>query len=450
MHACPIGNGVLTARIPREFAAMMEALQLPAPNREALLELNDAEWRSLLDVCDLAHLTLALAQLPSSGFPVWVAERLQRNVADNTLRTKRLQAAYTEAAAALDCAGVPHVALKGFTLVPDYVSGARFRHQSDLDFYVPPPLVETAVAALHAIGYASKLDYDDEMADHVPPLIPSGFEWRGNLFDPDLAPPIEIHFSLWNSKTTLIALPEVEQFWSRRVERRLGSFSFRALDDVDQLGYFALHILRDVFSGDWIAHHVLELATFLDRRAGDTAFWRRWQKLHTPRLREIEAVAFLLAHTWFSARLSDEASDQVARLPASSVRWVETLGACPLEASFRRTREGKLLQFLLVNSWKSKLLTLRHALLPRVVTLPSGAELRARNRRFDAAGRDRYYMDRISWIGHRLRTHLANDASFLMHGMRYWFSAAVPADGSRLLQQAERQRGQYAVGASGR
>jgi hypothetical protein len=450
MHTCPIGNGLLTARIPREFAAMMEALQLPAPNREALLELSDVEWRRLLDVADLAHLTLALAQLPSSGFPVWVVERLQRNVARNALRTRRVQAAYTEAAAALDRAGVPHVAIKGFTLVPDYVSAARFRHQSDLDFYVPPPLVETAVAALHAIGYASKLDYDDKLADHVPPLMPPGFAWKGDLYDPDLVPPIEIHFSLWNSAATLISLPEVEQFWSRRVERRLGSFSFRALDEVDQLGYFALHILRDVFSGDWIAHHVLELATFLDRRAGDTAFWRRWQKLHSPRLREIEAVAFLLAHTWFSARLSSEAGDQIARLPARSVRWVETLGGCPLEASFRRTREGRLLQFLLVRSWKSKLLALRHALLPRVVALPSGAELRARNRRFDAATPNRYCIDRIAWLGHRLRTHVANDASFLMHGIRFCFAAAAPLAQTRLLHRADPTTAQYAVDASGR
>src|ERR1700761_7156097 len=101
MSAHTIGNGVLTARIPAEFAALMEALQVPAPSTDALLELNDSGWRKLLDVCDSAHLTLSLAQLPSAGFPEWVVERLQRNAADNARRWKRVQALYTEAAAAL-------------------------------------------------------------------------------------------------------------------------------------------------------------------------------------------------------------------------------------------------------------------------------------------------------------------------------------------------------------
>jgi hypothetical protein len=449
MHSYPVGNGVLTARVPREFAAVIEALQLPAPNTDALLELSDAEWRRLLDVCDLAHLTLALAQVPSAGFPAWVVERLRRNVADNTMRWKRVQELYAEAATALDRARVPHVVIKGFTLAPGYVRDARFRIQNDLDFFVPPHHIETAVETLQAIDYVPDLNCNYELADHVPSLVRPGGEWKGNMYDPDLALGIELHFCLWNDAISRIPIPETEFFWRRRVQRRFGAFSFWSLGDVDQLGYFALHVLRDAFAGDWIAHHVLELATFLDRRSNDSAFWARWHKLHSPHLRQIEAVAFLLAHTWFSARLSEEVREQIAELPARIARWVETLGACPLEATYRKTREGRLLQFLLADSWKSKLHALRHALLPGVFTVPSGPELHVRNRRYEGRP-NRYYFDRIAWLGHRLRVHLQADASFLAHGIRYWLSPATPFAEDRFRRSADGIKPQYAVDASGR
>jgi hypothetical protein len=431
MHAYPIGNGVLTARIPGEFVAVMEALQLPAPNTDALLKLSDAEWHKVLDVCDLAHLTLALAQLPPAGFPAWVVQRLQRNVADNALRWQRTQMLYTEAADALDRAGVPHVVIKGFTLGPDYVPDPRFRLPSDLDFCVPPSHIDVAMAALESIGYAS-IGGNYDLADHVPTLVRRRGEWNGNMYDPDFALAIDLHFCLWNSATTRISLPETEFFLRNRVQREIGALTAWTLSDVDQLGYFALHVVRDIFTGDWIAHHVFELATFLHRRAGDTAFWKRWQNLHSSRLRQIETVAFLIAHTWFSARLSDAVSDQIAALPVGLLRWVETLGACPLEASFRKTREGRWLQFLLANSWKSRLHALRHALLPSTLKMPSGPELRSRNRRFDSRSSDRYYFDRIAWLGHRLGAHLQADASFLLHGVRFWLAAATPLADGRL------------------
>jgi hypothetical protein len=450
MREHPIGNGVLTARIPREFAAAIEALQLAGLNTDALVELNDAEWRRLLAVCDAAHLTLSLAQLPSAGFPAWVVERLQRNVDDNTLRWKRLQALYAEAADALARARVPHVAIKGFTLAPEFVREPRFRVQNDMDFYIPPRHINAAVAALEGIGYVSNLDSNYTLADHAPSLVRSGGEWKGNMYDPDLALGIDLHFCLWNSAVTRVNFPETELFWRRRVQRRWGRFSFWSLGDVDQLGFFALHVLRDIFRGDWIVHHVLELAAFLDRRANDQDFWAQWQKLHTPRLRQAQAIAFLVAHTWFSAQLSDAAREEIAAIPASLMRWIETLGGCPLEASYRRTKEGRLLQFLMTESWSAKLHALRHALLPSVFTMPSRTELRARNHGKENRGPDRYYLDRIAWLGHQLRDHLQAGASLVPHALRFTLSRAAPLAGTRLLRSPDGIRGQYAVDASGR
>jgi hypothetical protein len=109
-----------------------------------------------------------------------------------------------------------------------------------------------------------------------------------------------------------------------------------------------------------------------------------------------------------------------------------------------------LLQFLVADSWKSKLHALRHALLPSVFTLPSGSELRVRNHRIRGDGVDRYYFDRIAWLGHRLKAHLQADASFLVHGVRYCLSRGAPFTQNRLLRATEGVRAQYAVDASGR
>ena len=123
------------SKIPREVAAIIAALQLREADLTPLIQLEDHEWTSLLAFCDLAHLTLPLAQLPQNDFPSWVVERLKINVADNALRFERVKATYKEAAEALDRAGVEHVVIKGFTQAPDYVEDPRLRAQSDLDLY---------------------------------------------------------------------------------------------------------------------------------------------------------------------------------------------------------------------------------------------------------------------------------------------------------------------------
>src|ERR1700684_3378694 len=45
------------------------------------------------------------------------------------------------------------------------------------------------------------------------------------------------------------------------------------LSPVDHLAYIALHILRNILLGDWIVHHVRELAVFLHSHADDDGFW---------------------------------------------------------------------------------------------------------------------------------------------------------------------------------
>ncbi|MGA2170443.1 MAG: hypothetical protein ABSG62_19795, partial [Terracidiphilus sp.] len=90
---------------------MLSALQLSRPETTPLKQLSDQEWTSLLAFSDLAHLTLKIAQLPMTGFPHWVIERLKTNLADNARRFDRVKATYREAAEALKQAGAEHVVI---------------------------------------------------------------------------------------------------------------------------------------------------------------------------------------------------------------------------------------------------------------------------------------------------------------------------------------------------
>ena len=382
MRLHPIGNGTLAPRVPREFAALIDALQLEGANTDALLLLETEDWQKLLDFCDLAHLTLPLSRVDRAGFPDWVSHRLETNLADNAKRFELVQAVYMEVDAALRHAGVAHIVVKGFTQSPAYVADPRLRMQSDLDIFCQPDQIDAARAALMRIGYASFDALDYSRADHIPTLTRTGtWQWRGNMFDPEMPPSIELHFCLWNDRVSLIELPEVKRFWDRRVQRTLGDVKFFGLSDVDQLGYFALHIVRGVISGDWIVHHVNELATFLHSNVANVEFWNHWLATHSTRLRTLEAIAFDLARKWFSCACSPIVRTEIERLPNMQKRWLHRFSGAPLEVMFRRNKDGHLLHVLLTDTREARRIAVRRAFIPARIVGPGSPAVSIRYRR---------------------------------------------------------------------
>ena len=423
MHPYPIGNGTVSARIPREVSALLDALQLEGANTDALLALEESEWRRLLEFCDLAHLALPLSQAKRTGFPAWVSERLAENVRDNAQRFERVKAVYIEASAAMRHAGVSHVVLKGFTQVPDYVTEGPLRNQSDIDVYCPQEHIENAQAALIKMGYEPN-GAADRQSDHLPGLTrPGTWRWRGNAYDPDMPLAIELHFCLWNAQVWLIEIPEIERFRERRIMRQLEKMEFCALHPVDQLCYLALHIVRGVLGGDWIVHHVLELATFLHNRTRDVEFWSQWHQMHSAGLRRLEALAFALAHSWFSCALPEVARVEVSRLPPDHQRWLKRFGGAPLEVMFRHNKDGRLLQLLLTRSRLSRQAVLRRTIFPTRLPAPSSPDVRLRYRRpLKKSERNRFAV----YTQFLVRTAFANVGAnivFLLHGATLWFSS---------------------------
>jgi hypothetical protein len=293
--------------------------------------------------------------------------------------------------------------------------------QSDIDIYCPERHVEAAQSALMKIGY-EPLEGSDTSADHLPALSRTGtWKWRGNSYDPEMPPGIEVHFCLWNQRVSLIEVPEVQHFWERRVIRRLGNMEFGALHPVDHLGYLALHILRGVLSGDWVIHHVHELATFLHNRTRDVEFWSQWYEMHSANLRRMEALAFSLARNWFSCALPEVVRVEVDGLPPGQKRWLRRFGGAPLEAMFRHNKDGRLLQLLLTRSRAARQSVLRKVILPARVPSLNAPAVRIRYRRARPATDNRFLL----YVRFVARTAYANataNISFLMHGVSLWVS----------------------------
>jgi hypothetical protein len=383
MNASTLDFGRKAPRIPFEVRTLLSALQLSRPDAAPLKKLSNEEWTSLLAFCDISHLTLPIARLPMEGFPDWAVERLRTNLADNSLRFERVKATYREAAEALKQAAIEHLVIKGFTQSPDYVADPRLRAQSDIDIFCLPKDIDAANSALQTIGYrpsGTRINYD--RADHVVPLVrPGKWRWRGNPFDPEMPLGIELHFCLWNERVSQIRIPETGHFWERRITRTIDGLSFSCLSPVDHLGYLALHILRNLFLGDWIVHHVRELAVFLHSHADNEAFWQTWNETHSPSLRSFEAIAFYYARAWFDCRLHPQAAYEIDRLSATRRSWLNCFSGSALELMFHGNKDSLWLHLGFLSSHKEKWMTLKRRLIPTRVGSIGSPAIQVRNRR---------------------------------------------------------------------
>ncbi|MEI9970346.1 MAG: nucleotidyltransferase family protein [Terracidiphilus sp.] len=428
MNVFSLESGGTALRVPPEVRALLRALQLRTPETTALEKLSEKEWTSLLDFCDIAHLTLLLAQLPMKGFPNWVIERLTANLADNALRFKRVKATYCEAADALGQAGVEHIVIKGFTQSPDYVADPRLRRQSDIDIFCPPDSIDVASGALRAIGYKpsdAKISY--AMADHEATLVrPGDWHWKNNLFDPEMPLGIELHFCLWNERVSHIRVPDTGLFWERRTTREVNGLSFSCLNSVDHLAYLTLHILRNLFLGDWIVHHVRELAFFLHSRADDASFWQTWSQTHSPSLRSIEAIVFYYARAWFDCRLNSLAAHEIDILSSARRSWLQCFAGSALEVMFQRNKDSLWLHLSLLSSRREKLKILRRTLIPRHILSINSPYIRMDNKRVLPPSETPLWWQYIGYLFSRAATHGRVSMATLARGLRWRLSLLLP------------------------
>ena len=417
-----LGNGTVTARVSAEFAALLEALQFQGADNERLLCLNDQEWRDLLELADLAHVTLPLAMRRTRDMPAWVINRLETNLSDNGRRFEAVYLAYSEVAAALKKAGIDHIVLKGFTQAPEFVSDPHVRMQSDLDLYCSPGNTDAARKVLECLGYSPLEGLDYRAADHGPTHVRRGtWVWHGNAYDPGMPPSVEIHFCLWNEAVSRVSAPGVEAFWARRRKQVYGKYIWWALQREDKVAFLALHILRGVFSGDWIVHHVFELASFLNSSVNDVEFWDQWTRLQTSAGRNMQAIGFSLAQSWFCCKLAPTALASIEGLPERERKWLRQFSGSPLESMFRRNRDGRLLQLSMVAKRSDRQALLRRMFIP-TVSRPNTLATNFENRRPVTGSGRAVITTYLRYLLTRTAAFTRSTTEVMFHGVSLWLA----------------------------
>jgi hypothetical protein len=194
----------------------------------------------------------------------------------------------------------------------------------------------------------------------------------GNWFDPEMPLGVELHDRFWNHESARFGPAGLDQFWPRHTEAHLNSIPFPTLDPVDCLGYACLHALRHIVYGSLVVNHIYELAWFLHTNAHNRSFWARWQELHDPSLRRLQAICFRVARDAFNCDVPEEVSREIARVPASVQRWFEMYGSSPLYTAFRPNKDGVLLHFSLLGSRRDRFSFLSKSLVFRRPRSPKG------------------------------------------------------------------------------
>jgi hypothetical protein len=335
--------------------------------------------------------------------PSEIRSHVDAAIARNTQRLARIREAYSEI-------NFDHVLLKGLTHVPDFCPDPTLRVQYDLDLYVPSP--QEALASLLKLGYTPIENQETLAMDHLPTMVrKTGWQWRGDYFDPDLPPAVEIHFRFWDVETERLRAESIDDFWLRREGHEL------CLED--KLGYASLHLTRHLLRGNIRPAHVWELANFLHTHH-DPAFWRTWKTLHTPSVRRLEAVAFALAKLWFAPNMPDAAEAEIDTLPPPVRRWFEIYGWSPLEGIEKPNKDELWLHMALLDSNADRAQVLRRRLIPASMPGPIDAihipedQLTA-TRRLKRATRNTTYA--LTRAAH----HIKLFAPTIWDGIRWWF-----------------------------
>jgi predicted MFS family arabinose efflux permease len=412
----------------------LAALQLSSPDCAPLAALTEEEWKRALRFCDRAQFTLPLALRSRDRLPDHVRARTDRNLAGNAERWRRIQAAYREVADPFDREGIDFAVLKGFSHCPCFVHNPRWRPQYDIDLLLPPEQLLRALDVVKKLGY-EPLRASNGRVDHLPAMIrKTGWEWRGDLFDPDIPVSLELHFRLWDQRTEQFEPAGLDQFWERRERRIVDDLSFTALHTVDAVAYASLHLLRHLLRGDVKAFHVYELACFLHQTATADSLWSKWDHWHDPSLRRLEAICFSLAHRWFDCRLPSQASDEIGLLQPDANRWLEMYAFSPLIGRERRNKDELWLHWILIDSRRARWSMLHRRLLPSLPQGPVDAVHLPESEitwRIDVRRRWRYACYAASRVAHHLAAlpAVATGAVqwFAGLGAQYWTFFATAA-----------------------
>jgi hypothetical protein len=311
------------------------------------------DWEDAFSWLDLSGLAIYFLHRMKGAhaahtLPGTVLAELDRRTADNRLRTERILAEFQTLTRAFDQRNVKYAVLKGVSLLPDYCPEMSLRTQYDHDVFVAPDSLDTARKALEDAGYKPKAEEGIDA-----PLVyrESEPEMRFSqkseaLYSPILGRSIELHRTLWEGAEERIDVPLADDFLQRSRLRQWEGISFMALCDEDCLLFQVLHAFKHILR-NWCRLSIfLDIAWFLDRRSGDSAFWESFsRRIENIRwAREATLVVFTLAEQLFGG-ICPPQLHSLLKTPVSPALylWIERYGRRSAISNFNADKSSLFL-----------------------------------------------------------------------------------------------------------
>jgi hypothetical protein len=355
---------------PQHILAALELLQFQTPSTARLALLDEEDRHRFLEWCDDRQLTLLLSQVCSSPLPAWVVGPALQRTARYQSRFKRLKQELFEVVEAFDAAGLEFVMLKGLSHAPAFTPDAWLRAQGDIDLWLIGSSVYKGHDVLRSLGYLPLLK---SKSRHLSPMArPSSWQWRHDLFDPEMPVSVELHYDLWSKEAEYIVVPQLDQFWNRRQVRDFDGHKIKVLCDADLLGFAALHLLLHLLHGDLPLQRAWEIARFLDTHVTNDSFWASWRASHSAALRQLETSMFYLVTSWFECHARKDLGANVQKLPVMVKSWLREFSLAPLAREWKPNKSETWLHLALINKRKDKARVLFRRLLP--ISIPYVAD----------------------------------------------------------------------------
>ncbi|MGA2348862.1 MAG: nucleotidyltransferase family protein [Terracidiphilus sp.] len=308
-----------------------EPARNPGPDRKkrALSSYSTDEWSRQIGVLDRVGLTLPLyGRLLEHGkcarLPAPVIAALEQRRRDNAQRMSGMLITFGQAATALRQADVRFVCVKGFSLIPEYLTESWQRHQIDFDLLVAHEDILRAQKALEQIGYRLTAVDGDERRLRIPVSRPLAH--NAYLYKPQEGAAIELHSEFWETEAKALPMRSPHDVFALAEMHTTGFVSFLRLARHHIFLYQILHVYRH-FLGSWARMLWLyEIAAYLDRYQDDDAFWLEVRELLSSdaHLANAAALVILCAQNLFACPLP-LALEDICTLPAGSpVRlWID-------------------------------------------------------------------------------------------------------------------------------
>lgn len=377
---------------------------------------DESDWRRAMDWLDASGLALYFWHKVNTvnavaALPVYVQARLAGSYEENRLRVEAIRKESQTLNRLFDEAGVQYAVLKGLALVSDYCPNPTLRTQYDHDYLIHPDALARAGAVLQTEGYKPKVSrekyhitYFRHGADEVTFQEPVG------LYSARLERPIELHVRLWEHAEEKIAIQLPEDFLDRAFRRRWEGLEFQALSDQDTLIFQVLHAFRHILHNWCRLSVLLEISHFLQQRALDSDFWRRFQQ-RAGSLRwmpEASTVVFSLAQKLFTVSAPVEVKAQVSPKFSAIVNlWIDLYGISGALANFQSNKNSLFIHREFVDDrsawvkvWRRRLFPLRRPhRLPNITFKHGPAGLRSLWTRY-LHGLQRFKFHACSAIGY--------------------------------------------------